>query len=298
MYNYLQSKTSFRPGGFTLTGYDTTNITPEPLVEVCTFVWQCCVTNPPSALLSPWGSPRCKTSCRAAAGRRSGCWPSPSSSSPCWRCTSWCWNSECEAASWSKLCRRKFTFNYRFYKDHLCEKNAWDQFDTDLTVVRLVLTSSLRGPSCHTGNRCTCCRPPEYLWWSPHPEIPEQRKNKQHQTLCRKLCDGRCENPVLFVFYTHVDVLHIRHLTSYGVKLLCSLTDVVTVLQHRRQTFTQQPRRQNNVRNKVTKRRRVKYWRNIFRIQMLILTTADENTRLPEYYYGQTSLTVVSLILY
>lgn len=35
---------------------------------------------------------------------------------------------------------------------------------------------------------------------------------------------------------THIDVLHVSHLTSDGVKLLCGLTDMVTVLQEEHHT--------------------------------------------------------------
>lgn len=31
------------------------------------------------------------------------------------------------------------------------------------TELKSLLTFSLRGPSCHTGSRCTCCRPPTCL---------------------------------------------------------------------------------------------------------------------------------------
>lgn len=47
------------------------------------------------------------------------------------------------------------------------------------TEFKSLLTFSLRGPSCHTGSRCTCCRPPTCLWWSPRPEIPAQRQKKK-----------------------------------------------------------------------------------------------------------------------
>lgn len=55
--------------------------------------------------------------------------------------------------------------------------------------------------------------------------------NQQQQDSMKS--DGRtlAEKAALMCFCTHVDVLHVGHLTPDGVKLLGGLTDVVAVLQ-------------------------------------------------------------------